>query len=77
MAGARSVFARGGSQILHRFGGFSKLPAACIGAGLSELFLLGIELKDGFAYRFSYGDTVFNTLGAGLGLAMELWPALR
>ncbi len=69
-------FARGGSLILRRFGGFRTVPAALVGTGLAELFMLGVEIKDGYAYRFSYGDFVFNTLGAGFGLALEIWPAL-
>lgn len=68
--------ARGGTELLVQWGGFDRLPSTLIASGLSELLFFGVEIKDGFYYEFSYGDFTFNTLGAGLAVAMSLWPRL-
>ena len=73
---ATLAFARGGTELLHQWGGFDKLTASLIGCGLAEVFYFGVEIKDGAYYEFSYGDFVFNTAGALLGFAMSNWPAL-
>lgn len=73
-AWATMGLARGGTELLHQWGGYSKLTSALIGTGLSELLFFGVEVKDGFAYRFSYGDFVFNTLGAGFAFAASMSP---
>ena len=67
---------RGGTELLAQWGGFDRLPATLVGVGLSELLFFGVEVKDGFYYEFSYGDFTFNSLGAGLAVAMSLWPRL-
>lgn len=68
--------ARGGTELLSQWGGFSRLRSALIGAGLSELLFFGVEVKDGFYYEFSFGDFTFNSLGAALSVAMSLSPRL-
>lgn len=73
-AWATMGLARAGTEMLHQWGGFSKLNAALIGTGLSEALFLGVEIKDGFAYRFSYGDFAFNTAGAVLAFAQSMSP---
>lgn len=52
--------------------------AAFLGAGLSWLGSVCVEIGDGFAsdYGFSWTDMAFNTAGVLLALAMELWPSL-
>jgi hypothetical protein len=73
---ATMALARGGTELLYQGGGFSKLTSALIGAGLSELLFFGVEVKDGAYYQFSYGDFVFNTAGAALGVLLSTVPAL-
>jgi len=68
--------ARGGTELLSQWGGFTRLHSALIGAGLSELLFFGVEVKDGFYFEFSYGDFTFNTLGAVLSVAMSMSPRL-
>jgi hypothetical protein len=68
--------ARGGTELLVQWGKFDRLPATIVGTALSELLFFGVEIKDGFYYEFSYGDFAFNTLGAGLAVAMSLSPRL-
>jgi hypothetical protein len=75
-AWATLALGRASTEILHQWGGYSRLTSALVGAALSEALFLGVEIKDGFAYRFSYGDFAFNTLGAALGFAQSMWPAL-
>lgn len=75
-AWATLALARAGTEMLHQWGGYSRLTSAVIGASLSQALFLGVEIKDGFVYRFSYGDFAFNTLGAALGFAQSMWPAL-
>ena len=74
-AWATAALARAGTELLDQWGGFPRLHAAIIGTVASELLFLGVEIKDGFAYRFSYGDFVFNTLGAALAFAQSMWPS--
>lgn len=66
--------ARGGTELLHQYGGYSKLKSALVATALSEALFLGVEIKDGYSYTFSVGDFLFNTLGAGLALASSLSP---
>ena len=75
-AWATLALGRAGTELLYQWGGYSRLTSALVGAALSEALFLGVEIKDGFAYRFSYGDFAFNTLGAALGFAQSMWPAL-
>ena len=57
-------------------GGWDTLPATLIAGGLAWTFFAFVEIKDGFYYQLSPGDTVFNTIGAGLGVLMENVPVL-
>lgn len=66
---------RWGVEMLSQWGGYDRQTSALVGMGLSELLFLGVEIKDGFAYQFSYGDFVFNTAGAVLGYVQSVWPA--
>jgi hypothetical protein len=70
---ANLALARGSSRLL-RWGGWPKVPAALIAGGLAAAYFAFIEVKDGYYYEMSPGDLVFNTLGAALGTAMEIWP---
>lgn len=66
---------RWGTELLSQWGGYDRTTSALVGMGLSELLFLGVEIKDGFAYQFSYGDFTFNTLGAVFGFVQSVWPA--
>lgn len=66
--------ARVGTELLHQWGGYSKLEASIIGASLSEALFLAVEVVDGYHYTFSSGDLTFNTLGALLALAQSNYP---
>jgi len=73
-AWATMALGRGSAETLIQWGGFGRTASALIGAGLAELVFLGVEIKDGYYYQFSYGDLAFNTIGAGLAAAMTIWP---
>ncbi len=75
-AWATLALGRAGTELLHQWGGYGKLSSALVGNGLSWALFLGVEIKDGYAYTFSIGDFVFNTIGAGLGIAQSLVPAV-
>lgn len=68
--------ARGGTELLTQWGGFSRVPATLVSAGLSETLFFFVEVKDGLFYEFSFGDFTFNTIGAALSVAMSLSPRL-
>jgi hypothetical protein len=71
---ATASLARLGTEMLHQWGGYSRMKSAVIGAVASELLFLGVEIRDGTSYVFSQGDFVFNTLGAALAFAQSVWP---
>lgn len=73
-AWATMSLARAGTELLHQWGGYDRLTSAIIGTSLSEALFLGVEVKDGFAYTFSFGDFAFNTLGAALAFAQSISP---
>jgi hypothetical protein len=75
-AWATMSLARLGTEVLHQWGGYSKLTATIVGTTLSELLFLGVEVKDGFYYEFSFSDAAFDTLGAVAGAALSLSPRL-
>ena len=75
-AWATMSLARAGTELLRQWGGYSRLTSALIGTGLAEALFLGVEVKDGFYYEFSFSDATGNTLGALFALAMSLSPRL-
>ena len=68
--------ARGGTELLHQWGGYSKLTSSIVSCGLAELLFFGVEVKDGAYYEFSFGDFAFNSIGAVLAFALSNWPRL-
>jgi hypothetical protein len=66
--------ARGGTELLYQWGGYSKLTSSIIAAALSEALFFGVEIKDGFHYEFSFGDLSFNTGGALLAVLLSNYP---
>jgi hypothetical protein len=75
-AWATMSLARAGTELLHQWGGYSRLSSTVVSTALSELLFLGVEVKDGFYYTFSYADAVFNTAGALAAAALSLSPRL-
>jgi hypothetical protein len=75
-AWATMSLARVGTELLHQWGGYSKLTSTIAATALSELLFLGVEVKDGYYYEFSYSDAVGDTLGALAAVALSLSPRL-
>lgn len=75
-AWATMGLARMGTELLYQWGGYSRLTSTLVGAGLSELLFIGVEVKDGAYYEFSFGDAAFDTLGALAAVALSLSPRL-
>ncbi len=75
-AWATMSLARLGTEMLHQWGGYGRVTSTLVASALSEALFLGVEVKDGFYYQFSYGDAVFNTLGAAAAVALSLSPRL-
>lgn len=69
------LLTRGVGGILHH-GGFTRGESLAWAAGLSTLFHLGVEVKDGFHFGFSVGDLTANLLGTAFGVAMTMFPEL-
>jgi hypothetical protein len=65
---------------LYNWTGMKKEKAYWAGAVTGSLFQLTIEVFDGFSEKwgFSYGDFLFNSLGAGLAMSQNyLWDQQR
>lgn len=75
-AWATMGLARGTTEMLVQLGGYDRLASTLIGAGLADLLFLGVEVKDGFYYEFSYGDFLFDSIGAALAVVFSLSPRL-
>jgi len=75
-AWATMSLARAGTELLHQWGGYDKRTSAFVATALSELLFLGVEVKDGFYYEFSFSDATGDTAGALAALALSLWPRL-
>jgi hypothetical protein len=74
-AWATMSLARLGTRILD-WGGFDHGTSNLIGTALSEALFLGVEVKDGFFFEFSFSDAAGDTLGALIAYALERWPRL-
>jgi len=68
---ASDLFSRG-----YRWSGMSGEKSVYYGAVTGWLWMLQIEIADGFfaAWGFSWGDLLFNTLGSGFSLLQQLHP---
>lgn len=75
-AWATMGLARITAETLNRWGGYSRLGSAIVGAALADALFLGVEVKDGFYYEFSYGDFLFDSIGAVAAFALTMWPRL-
>jgi hypothetical protein len=72
-AWANMVLGRVTSQVM-RSQGWGQTGAAVVGGVSAWTLFLFVEIKDGYAYKFSPGDMVFNTAGALMGTLQELSP---
>jgi hypothetical protein len=75
-AWATMGLARAGTELLYQWGGYSRVTSTLVATALSELLFLGVEVKDGFYYEFSFSDATGDTLGALAGAALSLSPRL-
>jgi hypothetical protein len=72
---ANLMLSRLTSEILI-WGGWKPWKAGLLASSMTLGLFTLFEVKDGFYYEFSPGDAVFNTLGAGLNVAMLACPPL-
>jgi hypothetical protein len=70
---ANYAITRGSTKLLE-LGGWDTLPASIISGSLAWTFFFFVEVKDGFYYQLSIGDTIGNTTGVLLGILMENLP---
>ena len=75
-AWATMSLARAGTELLNQWGGHDRLTSTLVSAALSEALFLGVEVKDGYFYEFSFSDATGDTLGALAAVALSLWPRL-
>jgi hypothetical protein len=68
--------ARGGTELLNQWGGFDRTKSMLISTGLAELLFIGVEVRDGFFFEFSFSDLGGDTVGALTALALMQWPRL-
>ena len=75
-AWATMALARLTDEILEQWGGFGHNKSMLIGTGLSWLLFVGVEVRDGFNFEFSFSDLGGDTVGALAALALMYWPRL-
>ena len=68
--------ARGGTELLSRYGGYDHTKASLISAAMAETLFFFVEVKDGYYYEFSYSDLGGDTVGALLALLLDNVPRL-
>jgi hypothetical protein len=75
-AWATMSLARLGTEMLGQWGGYDRTTANLVSTGLAEALFIGVEVKDGFFYEFSFSDATGDTLGALMAFALAQWPRL-
>jgi hypothetical protein len=68
--------ARLGTEILNQWGGYDRDRSMLVATGLAELLFVGVEVRDGFFFEFSFSDLGGDTVGALAALALMHWPRL-
>jgi len=68
---ATMALARLGTFILTDIGGFARRKSSIVSAIMSELLFIGVEVKDGFYYEFSFSDLTGDTTGMLMALALD------
>src|SRR5262249_8783862 len=75
-AWATMSLARLGTVLLDDWGGYDRRTASIISTSLSEALFIGVEVKDGFFYEFSFSDATGDTLGAVAAILLDNFPRL-
>jgi hypothetical protein len=75
-AWATMSLARLGTEMLSRWGGYDRDRSILVSAAMAEALFIGVEVKDGFFYEFSFSDLAGDTTGALIALALQYWPRL-
>jgi hypothetical protein len=70
------ALSRLGDEVLEQIGGVSHHKAMFLSTALAEALFIGVEVRDGFAFEFSYSDLGGDTVGALAALALMQWPRL-
>ncbi|HET9989751.1 MAG TPA: DUF2279 domain-containing protein, partial [Kofleriaceae bacterium] len=68
--------ARLGTEMLSQWGGYDRDRSMLVATGLAELLFVGVEVRDGFFFEFSFSDLGGDTVGALAALALMHWPRL-
>ena len=68
--------ARLGTEMLYQWGGFDRTASMLVATGLSELLFIGVEVRDGFFFEFSFSDLGGDTVGALAAIALSEFPRL-
>jgi hypothetical protein len=68
--------ARGGTELLSRYGGFDHFRSSLVSAALAETLFFFVEVKDGFYYEFSFSDLTGDSLGALAAVLLDNFPRL-
>ncbi len=75
-AWATMSLARLGTEMLDQWGGYDRNKSILVSTAMSELLFIGVEVKDGFFYEFSFSDLAGDTTGAVMALALSYFPRL-
>jgi Predicted periplasmic lipoprotein (DUF2279) len=70
------VAARIGTEMLTQWGNYDRTKSILISTALAEALFIGVEVKDGFFYEFSFSDLAGDTAGALLALAFSFYPQI-
>jgi hypothetical protein len=68
--------ARGGTELLSRYGGYDHFKSSLISAALADTLFFFVEVKDGYYYEFSYSDLGGDTVGAIVAILLDNIPRL-
>ncbi len=58
-------------------GGFNRFKSSVFSAVMSSLCFIGVEVRDGFFYEFSFSDLTGDSIGMVLALLLDNFPKLR
>src|ERR1700733_7834039 len=75
-AWATMSLARLGTYMLREWGGYDPTKASLVSTTMSELLFVGVEVKDGFYWEFSFSDLTGDSVGAVLALLLDNFPRL-
>src|SRR5439155_8377307 len=70
------ALARGGTELLSRYGGYDHFGSSLVSAALAETLFFFVEVRDGAFYEVSYGDLGGDTVGAVMAVLLDNFPRL-